>query len=102
MDSSSVTLSITRIWDLEPGDTLHGRTVAAVRGVVGLASHPVAVITFQGDDTHPARFPAAYPDGLQHGDDIALRARRWISCRRLPEGTAVDLQLLRSEVMETS
>jgi hypothetical protein len=101
MNPSNVTLSNPRMWDLGPGDTLHGRTIAAVQGVVGLASNPVAIIFFQGNDTHPARFPAAYPEALQHGDDIARGARRWIQGHQLHEGDAVDLQLLRSQVMGT-
>lgn len=101
MNSSLDTLPITRIWDLVPGDTFRGRTIAAIRGVVGLAANPVAVICFCEEDHHPARYPAAYSETLQHGDDIALCARRWVRCHGLHEGDAVDLQLVRSQVTAT-
>lgn len=87
-----------RIWDLGAGDTFRGRTVATIRGVVGLAHNPVAIIFFAGDDDHPARCAAAYSDTLQHGDEMSMRARNWIRCHGLREGDAVDLQRLRSEV----
>lgn len=91
-----------RVWDLGAGDTFRGRTVATIRGVVGLAHNPVAIISFSEDDDHPARCAAAYTETLLHGDEVSMRARDWIRRHKLREGDAVDLQLLRSEVTATS
>lgn len=91
-----------RVWDLGAGDTFRGRTVSTIRGVVGLAHNPVAIISFAGHNDHPARCPAAYSETLQHGDEVSMRARDWIRFHGLREGDAVDLQQLRSEVTAAS
>ena len=65
-----------RIWDLGAGDTFRGRTVATIRGIVGLAHNPVAIIFFAGDNDHPARCAAAYSEALQHGDEVSMRVSR--------------------------
>lgn len=91
-----------RAWDLHPGDHFHGRTIAAVHGVVGLASSPVAVISFTGHDTeHPsqARIGATHTNTDRGHDDLRLFARTWVRIHGLSEGQAVDLARLRSDVL---
>lgn len=68
-----------RAWDLRPGAHFHGRTVAAVHAVVGLASSPVAVISFTGDDQeHPrsARSGATRTSGDRGLDEFDRLARQ--------------------------
>lgn len=91
-----------RVWDLRPGDHFHGRTVASVQGVVGLASHPVAVIFFTGPDAGPtgqARIGATESDTGRGHDAVRLLARAWVREQGLHEGQAVDLAELRSAVV---
>lgn len=95
-------LSIHRAWDLHPGDCLHGRIIASVRGVVGLACSPVAVFSFTGDDpehTAQTRIGAAHPDMELGCDDVWRAARAWVRGHGLHEGEPVDLDRLRAEVL---
>ncbi|MFI7580615.1 hypothetical protein ACH9DO_13850 [Kocuria sp. M1N1S27] len=95
-------LSVRRAWDLHPGDCLHGRVIASVHGVVGLACSPVAVFSFTGDDPeHIARtrIGAAHPDVELGCDDVWRAARAWVRGHGLHEGESVDLDLLRAEVL---
>ncbi|MFF0990866.1 hypothetical protein [Kocuria nitroreducens] len=92
----------TRAWDLAPGDTFHGRTIAAVHGMVGLALSPVAVFSFTEDSREhraQARIGAAHCETHQHYDEIMLSARAWVRTHGLREGDALDLHRLRTEVM---
>lgn len=94
--------SVHRAWDLRPGDCFHGRIIVAVRGVVGLASSPVAVLSFSGEDAeHPVhtRIGAAHADVETGCDDVWRAARAWVRGHGLREGEAVDLDLLRAEVL---
>jgi hypothetical protein len=94
--------SAHRAWDLHPGDVLHGRTIASVRGEVGLGSNPVAVFSLTGDHpAHPAqtRIGAARPDTEYGCDDVWRAARAWVRDHRLNEGDAVDLDRLRTDVV---
>ncbi len=94
-----------RVWDLHPGDRVHGRTIVAVRGVVGLASSPVAVLSLKGDDpahTAQIRIGAAHPDVETGCDDVRRAARAWVRGHGLREGEAVDLDRLRTEVLDTT
>ncbi|GGG69453.1 hypothetical protein GCM10011374_37340 [Kocuria dechangensis] len=94
--------NVHRAWDLRPGDCFHGRVIVAVRGVVGLASSPVAVLSFTGEDSeHPVhtRIGAAHPDVESGCDDVWRAARAWVRSHGLREGEAVDLELLRTEVL---
>lgn len=94
--------SVHRAWDLRAGDHFHGRTVASVHGVVGLASHPVAVISFTGPDaarTGQARIGATEPDTEPGHDAVRLLARTWVREQGLGEGQAVDLAQLRAAVI---
>ena len=91
-----------RAWDLRPGDHFHGRTVAAVHGVVGLASSPVAVISFAGPRTEhhsEARVGATHADTDRGYDRLRLLARTWVREHGLVEGQGVDLDRLRSDVL---
>jgi len=91
-----------RAWDLHPGDCYHGRTIASVSGVVGLASSPVVVLVFTGKDPgHRARtrIAAAHPEADAGCDDIWRAARTWVRTHGLHEGDAVDLNQLRTEVL---
>ncbi len=89
-----------RAWDLCPGDHFHGRTVAAVHGVVGLASSPVAVISFIGPEHHQqARVGATHVDTGRGHDRLRLLARNWVREHGLSEGQAVDLARLRSDLL---
>lgn len=91
-----------RAWDLRPGDHFHGRTVAAVHAVVGLASSPVAVISFTGDDQahpRPARIGATRTSGDRGPDELDCLARRWVRDHGLIEGQALDLAQLRHDVL---
>lgn len=95
-----------RGWDLRPGDHFHGRTIAAVHGVVGLASSPVAVISFTGTGTGTgtehhgqARVGATHTDSDRGHDRIRSLARNWVRAQGLVEGQAVDLDRLRSDVL---
>ncbi|GGG70517.1 hypothetical protein GCM10011374_38860 [Kocuria dechangensis] len=93
---------VPRAWDLHPGDALHGRTIVAVRGEVGLGSVPVAVLSLAGDHpAHPAqtRLGAARPDTEYGCDDVWYAARAWVRENGLHEGDAVDLDRLRTETM---
>lgn len=95
-------LHMHRAWDLHPGDCLHGRVIASVRGVVGLACSPVAVFSFTGDDpqhTAQTRIGAAHPDMERGCDDVWRAARAWVRSRGLHEGEPVDLDLLRIDVL---
>ncbi len=95
-------LSVRRAWDLHPGDCLHGRIIASVRGVVGLACSPVAVFSFTGDDpehTAQTRIGAAHPDMELGCDDVWRAARAWVRGHGLHEGEPVDLDRLRAEVL---
>lgn len=94
-----------RAWDLHPGDRFHGRVIASVRGVVGLASSPVAVLSFTGEDpkhTAQTRIAAAHPEGDTGGDEVWRAARAWVRAHGLHEGEAVDLDRLRAEVLATT
>lgn len=94
--------SVPRAWDLHAGDCLHGRVIASVHGVVGLASSPVAVFTFTGEDTEHARrtrIGAAHPEVELGCDDVWRAARAWVRGHGLCEGDAVDLDRLRADVM---
>lgn len=92
--------SVGRAWDLRPGDHFHGRTVAAVHGVVGLASSPVAVISFTGPEQHSqTRVGATHLDTDRGHDGLRLLARNWVREHRLSEGQAVDLTRLRNDVL---
>lgn len=98
-------LGAHRAWDLHPGDHIHGRTIATVRGVVGLASSPVAVLSFTGKNPeHPAqtRIAAAHPDRDTGCDDVWRAARAWVRGHGLHEGDAVDLDRLRTEVLDAA
>lgn len=89
-----------RGWDLRPGDHFHGRTIAAVHGVVGLASSPVAVISFTGTVRHgQARVGATHTDADRGHDRLRPLARNWVRARGLAEGETVDLTQLRSDVL---
>jgi hypothetical protein len=93
---------VHRAWDLHPGDCLHGRVIASVRGVVGLACSPVAVFSFTGDDpehTAQTRIGAAHPDMELGCDDVWRAARAWVRGHGLHEGEPVDLDRLRAEVL---
>ncbi|GAA1774137.1 hypothetical protein [Kocuria aegyptia] len=95
-------LSVHRAWDLRPGDCLHGRIIASVRGVVGLACSPVAVFSFTGDDpehTAQTRIGAAHPDMELGCDDVRRAARAWVRRHGLHEGEPVDLDQLRADVL---
>lgn len=95
-------LSVHRAWDLHPGDCLHGRIIASVHGVVGLACSPVAVFSFTGDDpehTARTRISAAHPDVELGCDDVWRAARAWVRRQGLHEGEPVDLDRLRAEVL---
>lgn len=95
-------LSVRRAWDLHPGDCLHGRIIASVRGVVGLACSPVAVFSFTGEDpehTARTRIGAAHPDVELGCDDVWRAARAWVRRHGLREGEPVDLDRLRAEVL---
>lgn len=94
--------TVHRAWDLHPGDCLHGRVIASVRGVVGLAGSPVAVFSFTGDDpehTARTRIGAAHPDVELGCDDVWRAARAWVRRQGLHEGEPVDLDRLRAEVL---
>lgn len=94
-----------RVWDLHPGDRFHGRTIVAVHGVVGLASSPVAVLSLKGKDpAHPtqARIGAAHPDVESGCDEVRRAACAWVRCHGLHEGEAVDLERLRTEVLDAT
>lgn len=91
-----------RGWDLRPGDHFHGRTIAAVHGVVGLASSPVAVISFTGPNTEQhsqARVAATLADTDRGHDRLLPLARNWVRFHGLAEGQAVDLVRLRNDVL---
>jgi hypothetical protein len=91
-----------RGWDLRPGDHFHGRTIAAVHGVVGLASSPVAVISFTGTGTEhhgQARIGATHTDTDRGHDRLRPLARHWVRRQGLVEGQAVDLDRLRNDVL---
>jgi hypothetical protein len=89
-----------RAWDLRPGDHFHGRTVAAVHGVVGLASSPVAVISFTGPERHhQTRVGATHVDTDRGHDGLRPLAQNWVREHGLSEGQAVDLARLRSDVL---
>lgn len=91
-----------RAWDLRPGDCFHGRIIASVHGVVGLASSPVAVLSFTGEDpdhTVQTRIGAAHPDVEAGCDDVWRAARAWVRAHGLDEGDAVDLDRLRADVL---
>jgi hypothetical protein len=91
-----------RAWDLHPGDCFHGRVIASVHGVVGLASSPVAVLSFTGEDPDHivrTRIGAAHPDVETGCDDIWHAARAWVRSHGLHEGDAVDLDQLRADVL---
>lgn len=96
-------LGVHRAWDLHPGDRFHGRTIVSVHGVVGLASSPVVVLSFAGQDAeHPirTRIGAAHPDVECGRDDVWLAARAWVRSQGLHEGESVDLERLRAEVLD--
>lgn len=98
-------LGAHRAWDLHPGDHFHGRTIATVRGVVGLASSPVAVLSFTGKDpehTAQTRIAAAHPDRDTGCDDVWRATRAWVRGHGLHEGDAVDLDRLRTEVLDAA
>lgn len=91
-----------RAWDLHPGDHFHGRTIAAVHAVVGLASSPVVVISFIGHDIeHPrqARIGATHTNTDRGPDELRILARTWVREHGLTEGQAVDLAWLRRDVL---
>lgn len=88
-----------RVWDLQPGDTFRGKIIHDIYGLVGIAHNPVAVLTFREGESRPAKFPAAYAENMQHGDEVAHRARHWICAHNFHEGDGVNLRVLRSEVM---
>ncbi|MEX5271495.1 hypothetical protein [Kocuria sabuli] len=89
-----------RAWDLRPGDHFHGRTVAAVHGVVGLASSPVAVISFTGPERHhQTRVGATHVDTDRGHDSLRPLAQHWVREHGLSEGQALDLTRLRSDIL---
>lgn len=93
---------VPRVWDLQPGDHFHGRTIAAVHGTVGLASSPVAVITFHGHGPeHPsqARIGATHTEADRGHDELRPLARAWVCEHGLSEGQALDLGQLRTDVL---
>lgn len=98
MQETLIRPSSQRVWDLIPGEVFRGRTIVAVRGEVGLASNPVAVISFAEDDPRPSRIPAAHSEFIQYCDEVATRARHWVRNHGLREGDAVDLASLRLDV----
>ncbi|MFI7482067.1 hypothetical protein ACH9EU_06570 [Kocuria sp. M1R5S2] len=95
-------LSEARVWDLDIGMSFRGRVVSAIRGEVGLAHHPVALIFFGDGGEQPTRISAIYSETLQHSSRILPCARRWIQSQGLREGDALDLSLLRSEVLSAA
>lgn len=97
--SSIATTSPARVWDLKPGNVFRGRTIATIQGVIGLASNPVAVLTFTTEDKHPVYISAVHSDLVQSCDSVRLRARAWVRHHGLREGDAVDIELLRAEVL---
>jgi hypothetical protein len=97
-------LSVHRAWDLHPGDCFHGRTIASVHGVVGLASSPVVVLVFTGEDSEhvvQTRIGAAHPDLEMGCDDVWRAARAWVRSHGLREGDALGLDQLRAEVLSS-
>jgi hypothetical protein len=95
-------MAARRGWDLRPGDHFHGRTIAAVHGVVGLASSPVAVISFTGPSTEQhgqARVAATLAETDRGHDRLLPLARNWVRVHGLAEGQAVDLAQLRNDVL---
>ncbi|MHC5560697.1 hypothetical protein [Kocuria sp. U4B] len=106
-DATGATAPVTpagvqRAWDLRPGDHFHGRTVAAVHGVVGLASAPVAVISFTGHDVeHPrqTRVGATHSDADRGHDELRPLTQAWVREHGLAEGQAVDLTRLKTDVL---
>lgn len=91
-----------RAWDLRPGDHFHGRTIAAVQGEVGLASSPVAVISFTGPNTGQrgqARVGATHADTDRGHDRLRSLARNWVRVHGLAEGQTLDLARLRNDVL---
>ncbi|MEX5270904.1 hypothetical protein [Kocuria sabuli] len=97
-------MAARRAWDLRPGDHFHGRTIAAVHGVVGLASSPVAVISFTGPNTEQhsqARVAATRTDTDRGHDGLLPLARNWVRVHGLAEGQAVDLLRLKNDVLTT-
>ncbi|MFI7581143.1 hypothetical protein [Kocuria kalidii] len=99
--SSTAIVSPIRVWDLKPGDTFRGRTIVTIDGEVGLANNPVAVIFYEGCN-HSVRISAVHSDVVQGYDPIRFRARAWIHQHGLHEGDAVDIQLLRGEVLDSA
>lgn len=76
-----------------------------MRGVVGLASSPVAVLSFTGKDpehTTHTRIGAAHPDKDTGCDNIWQAARAWVRDHGLHEGDAVNLDRLRTEVLDAA
>lgn len=98
-------LGVHRAWNLQPGDYFHGRTIASVRGVVGLAFSPVVVLSLTGKDpehTAQTRIAAAHPDMDVGCDEVWQAARAWVRDHGLHEGDAVDLDRLRTEVLDAA
>jgi hypothetical protein len=98
-------LGAHRAWDLHPGDYFRGHTIASVHGVVGLASSPVAVLSFTGMDpehTAQTRIGAAHTDMDSGCDDVWRAARAWVRGHGLHEGDSVDLDRLRTEVLDAA
>jgi hypothetical protein len=98
-------LDVLRAWDLHAGDCFHGRVIASVHGVVGLASSPVAVLSFTSEDPGhvvQTRIGAAHPDAETGCDDIWHAARSWVRAHGLHEGDVVDLDQLRTDVLATT
>lgn len=93
---------VQRVWDLRPGDHFHGRTIAAIHAVVGLASSPVAVICLTGPDPeHPrqVRVGVTHTDTECGHDELRPLARAWVREHGLAEGQPVDLPRLKTDVL---
>jgi hypothetical protein len=100
MIDTAIPTTVFRVWDLKPGDSFRGRTIAHIYGVVGLAHSPVAIISFsEASPGHTMRITATHSDTPSGSDTTLLHARDWIRHHELQEGDVISLGRLRAGVL---